>query len=130
MVTVFWETTRIVEVSYSLDFDNGLTTAAFFTPIALPLIYVGRQDKQIWPPMSVSYSVLYFKSQVIIFQTAQSWANAGVWTNGFSCHFRKTQAKSQRNCPSFETTEVESNHRPLDRQTGAPTIRLPLPNFL
>ncbi|KAI0215884.1 hypothetical protein LSAT2_032019, partial [Lamellibrachia satsuma] len=33
--------------------------------------------------------------------------------------FRKTRAKwGERNCPSFETAEVESNHRPLDRQAG------------
>ncbi|KAI0235523.1 hypothetical protein LSAT2_013965 [Lamellibrachia satsuma] len=35
----------------------------------------------------------------------------GVWTNGFYCLFRKTWAKwGERNCPSFEMAEVESNH--------------------
>ena len=30
-------------------------------------------------------------------------------------------------CPSFEMTEVESNHHPLDRQVGALTTRPALP---
>ena len=48
------------------------------------------------------------------------------WPNSFYCLFRKTQAKwGERNCPSFETAELESNHRPLDRQAVALKIRLP-----
>ena len=43
-------------------------------------------------------------------------------TNSFQCLFQKAQAKwDERNCPNFET--AESNHRPLDRQAGALTIR-------
>ena len=39
---------------------------------------------------------------------------------------RRGQSGVKRNCPNFETAEVESNHRPLDRQAGALT-RSPLP---
>ncbi|KAI0240269.1 hypothetical protein LSAT2_009046 [Lamellibrachia satsuma] len=40
------------------------------------------------------------------------------------CLFRKTRAKwGERNCPSFETAEVESNHRPLDRQAAYQSVR-------
>ena len=64
--------------------------------------------------MVTAYPSVGLKSQVVILQTAQSWANAGVWTNSFYCLFRKTRAKwGERNCPSFETAEVESNHRSL-----------------
>ena len=40
---------------------------------------------------------------------------------------RHRQCGVKRNCPNFEMAEVESNHRPLNQQAGALTIRPPLP---